>query len=203
MEAFTAFILAFIFSLVGSIPPGTLNLTIIQLGLEHRINTAWRFALATALIEIPYAWIAIEFENLIETSPTINDNFQLITGIVMIMLGIINLRAAKSPSKFYKRFNDSGFRRGIILGILNPMALPFWIAMTAYMKNEGWIQLATGTERFFYLLGASIGALVLFMLLAFTAKKVISQFQGNTLLRKSPGIMLILLGVYALLQYLL
>lgn len=202
MEAVIAFSIAFLFSFIGSIPPGTLNLTIIQLGLEHRINIAWRFAAASAFIELPYAWLAIAFENLITASPVITENFQLITGLVMIVLGGINLVAANSPSKLYQKFSDSGFRRGIILGILNPMALPFWIATTAYLKSQGWVKLETLTERWSYLFGVVFGALALLMVLAYSARKVISQFQGNTFLKKIPGLTLLLLGIYAIAAYL-
>jgi threonine/homoserine/homoserine lactone efflux protein len=201
MNALIAFLVAFIFSFIGSIPPGTLNLSIIQLGLEHRINVAWRFAIACTIIEIPYAWIAIEFENLIFDSPVVTDYFQLITGAVMIVLGTLNLIMANKPSQLYQRFSDSGFRRGLILGILNPMALPFWIAMTAYLESNEWITLSTTIDKFSYLMGVWLGAFVLLMILAFTAKKVVSQFQGNTLLKKIPGITLLLLGLYAIGDY--
>lgn len=201
MIALITFLIAFLFSFIGSLPPGTLNLSIIQLGLEHRINVAWRFAIASSIIEFPYAWIAIEFENLISDSPFIATYFQLITGTVMIALGVLNLRMASKPSRLYQRFNDSGFRRGLILGILNPMALPFWIAMTAYLKSNDWIVLSTATEKFSYLAGVCLGAFALLMILAFTARKVVSQFQGNTILKKIPGVTLLLLGVYAIGDY--
>lgn len=201
MEALLTFLIAFFFSFIGTIPPGTMNLTIIGLGLEHRISTAWRFALAAAIIEYPYAWLAVEFENLITTSPVITDNFQIITAIVMIVLGVISLRTSQKPSTFAKRFRESGFRRGILLALLNPLALPFWVAMTAYLKSQQWIDLDTKTEIHFYLLGVSLGSLALLIMLAYLARKVVSQFQGNTFLKKIPGITLLILGAYAVMQY--
>lgn len=201
MEALLTFFIAFFFSFIGTIPPGTLNLTIIQLGLEHRISTAWRFAFAGALIEYLYAWIAVEFENLITSSPVITENFQLITAAVMITLGIANLWTSQKPSVLSSRFGASGFRRGIVLGILNPMALPFWVAMTAYIKSQGWVDLSTTLELHSYLLGVSLGGVSLMIILAYLAKKVVSHFQENKLLKKIPGITLLVLGVYAIIQY--
>ena len=89
--AVLAFSLAFFFSFIGSIPPGTINLTVLQLGLEHKTSVAWRLALAAALIEYPYAFLAIKFEKLITASPVVVENFHLITAIVMIVLGVMNL----------------------------------------------------------------------------------------------------------------
>ena len=201
MEIALSFLIAFFFSFIGTIPPGTINLSIIQLGLDHKIQTAWRFAIACAIMEYPYGWLAVEFESLITSSPVVTENFQIITAIVMITLGGLSLWSAKKPSAFVTRFNASGFRRGIVLALLNPMALPYWVAMTAYIKSQGWLDLSTRTELHFYLLGISLGTLALLLILAYLAKSIVSFFEGNTLLKKIPGITLLVLGVYAVLQY--
>ncbi len=201
MEVLFTFAVAFFLSFIGTIPPGTLNLTIIQLGLNRRINIAWRMAIAAALIEYPYAWLAIEFQELITKSSIITSNFKLLTGIVMILLGAFSLWSSRKPSKLSHRFQESGFRKGIVLGLLNPLAVPFWMAMTAYSKSHGWIDLSTRVEVHAYLLGVSAGTLVLFMLLAYLARMVVSQFQTNAFLQKTPGVVLVLLGTYSLIEY--
>jgi threonine/homoserine/homoserine lactone efflux protein len=201
MEALLTFSIAFVFSFIGTIPPGTLNLSIIQLGLDHRIATAWRFAFAGAIIEYIYAWIAVEFETLITSSTVVTENFQLITAVVMISLGIANLWSSQKPSVLATRFNASGFRRGIVLGILNPLALPFWVAMTAYIKSQGWADLSSDFELHSYLLGVALGGIALMMSLAYLAKKVVASFRENKSLKKIPGITLLALGLYAIIQY--
>jgi threonine/homoserine/homoserine lactone efflux protein len=201
MEVLTTFAIGFFFSFVGTIPPGTLNLTILQLGLDHRINIAWRMAIAAALIEYPYAWLAIEFQEFITRSPLITENFQMLTGIVMILLGVFNLSSSSKPSRLSQKFNASGFRKGILLGLLNPLAVPFWIAMTAYTKSQGWIDLSDAWEVHAYLLGVSTGTLALFMILAYLAKMVVTRFKTNAILQKTPGVVLILLGAYSLVEY--
>jgi threonine/homoserine/homoserine lactone efflux protein len=198
-----AFLLGFLLSFVGSIPPGSLNLSIVQLGLEHRINVAWRFAIAAALIEYPYAWMAVAFEEMIVRSPSITSNIGLISAVVLILLGIINLRAAGKVGKLYSKFSSSGFRRGVLLSILNPLALPFWIGVTAYLKSINAIDLSTQARTHSYLLGVSLGALALLMCLAYLARKMVRYFQENTLLKKIPGITLLLMGLYGLLKFFL
>lgn len=204
MEYLLSFAIAFCFSFIGTIPPGSLNLSIIQLGLDNKISAAWRFALAAAIIEYPYAWLAVKFEDFITSSPLVVENFQLITAAVMISLGILSLWISKGPtSSFAVRFHESGFRRGIVLALLNPLALPFWIAMTAYIKAQGWIDLSTNASLHLYLLGVSLGSLTLLMVIAYLAKRVVKYFRGNILLKKIPGFTLLLLGTYAFLRYLL
>lgn len=192
------FLLAFIFSFIGSIPPGTLNLTILQVGLEKKMAVAWRFALAAAIVEYPYAWIAVTFEKFILSSSTVLTNLQLITGVVMLTLGIINIIAAKSPSTFSIRFSKSGFRRGIFLSILNPLAIPYWIVITAYLESHNWIALQTPLRLHAYLLGVALGSGALLIALSYLANRMSGSFQQNTKMKLIPGAVLVVLGLYAL-----
>lgn len=201
MEALLTFIVSFFFSFTGSIPPGTINLTVLQLGLEHKVRIAWRFAVAAVLMEYPYAWLAVKFENLITTSPVVVENFHLITAVVMTLLGILNLLPIKKPSGIAQKFHASGFRRGVLLGILNPLALPYWIGITAYLKSQHWITLSNMLQLQAYLLGVVSGALSLLIVLIYLGKKVATAFQQNVWLKKVPGIIMLSLGMYALIKY--
>jgi threonine/homoserine/homoserine lactone efflux protein len=197
------FFIGLIFSFVGSIPPGTLNILVLQLGLENKVRTALRFAFAVALVEYPYTWIAVVFEDWITSSPIVLNNFQLLGAVVMATIGLITLWAARKPTTFTAKFEESGFRRGLVLSILNPQAIPFWIAITAYLKMEGWIDLSTSGRIHSYVLGTSIGAMILLTLLAVMAQKVSAPFQNNRLIRILPGAILLVLGLAGLIRYFL
>jgi threonine/homoserine/homoserine lactone efflux protein len=195
------FIIGFIFSFLGSIPPGTLNLLVLQMGLEHRIKAALRFALAVSIVEYPYAWIAVEFEQLITSSPTVMENFQLWGAIIMTTIGVLNLWSVRKPSTITVKLSQSGFRRGFLLSILNPQAIPFWIALTAYLKYQGLIVLDTPWRVHSYILGTSVGAMALLTLLAVLAHKVASSFRDNRLIRMIPGVVLLALGLFGFTRY--
>lgn len=195
------FIIGFIFSFIGSIPPGTLNIMVLQLGLENKVKVALRFALAVAIIEYPYAWIAVEFEHLITSSPIVLENFKLLAAVLMTSLGLLGLWTTRKPSMISVKLQESGFRRGIILSILNPQAIPFWIGVTAYLKSAGWIKLDTAWRLHSYVLSTSVGAMALLTLLAVLSQKVSNQFQQNRLVRMLPSIILLVLGLIAFYQY--
>jgi len=171
--------------------------------MEHKIKTAIRFSLAVAIIEYPYAWIAVVFEDWVTSSPLIIDNFQLITAVVMIVIGAFTLWSARKPSEFSVRFNESGFRRGIILSILNPMAIPFWIGITAYLKAQGWVDLSTQSLLHSYVFGTSVGVMILLVLFTFLAKRLAHYVKDNRYVKLVPGITLLVLGFYAFAKYLL
>jgi len=203
MQVALNFLFAFVFSFIGSIPPGTINLTALQLGLEHKTKIALRLSFAAAIVEYVYAWLAVIFENLITSSPVILENFKLIAALVMLVFGILNIWSVKKPTGLAQKFQESGFRRGLVLGILNPMGMPFWIAMTAYLKMEGWISFSDSVDLHAYLLGVSIGGFALLIVLAYLAKKMVTFFQPGSAVRYIPGIVLLLLGIYGFVEYLL
>jgi threonine/homoserine/homoserine lactone efflux protein len=203
MELVQNFLFAFAFSFVGSIPPGTINLTVLQLGLEHKTKVALRLSIAAALIEYPYAWLAVVFEKMITSSPAILDNFKLITAIVMIVFGLLNIWSARKPTGLAQKFQESGFRRGLVLGILNPMAMPFWIAITAYLNMQGWVSISTTGQLHAYLAGVSVGGFALLILLTYLAKRMVTVFQSSSKVKFIPGLVLLALGLYAFIEYLL
>jgi threonine/homoserine/homoserine lactone efflux protein len=201
MQALVNFSLSFFFSFTGSLTPGTVNLSCIQLGLEHKARLAWRFALAAAMVEYAYAFLAVTFEKLITSSPLIIRNFHLLAAIVMLTLGILTIRSVSRPSNFSQRFQNSGFRKGLMLGILNPLAMPFWIGIVAYLKSVHWIDLTTPLKLHAFLLGVSAGVFTLLVLATYLANRALRFFKENTTIRKIPGYLMLVLGTYALVRY--
>ncbi len=197
MYHFYVFFLGFFFSFIGSIPPGTLNVSILQLGLQRKTQVALRFAIAVSIIEYPYAWIGVQFEYWLTSSPVVVENFQVIAAVVMTVLGVANLIPSKKPSGFQKKFSESGFRRGLILSILNPMAIPYWMGFTAYLKAQGWIELSSQSLLHSYVLGTSVGAMALLSLLIFFAQRLAPYVQGSKWIKIIPGLVLLVLGLYA------
>jgi threonine/homoserine/homoserine lactone efflux protein len=202
IDLISVFVLGTVFSFIGSIPPGTLNVSVLQLGLEKKVKTALRFALAVSIVEYPYAWIAVEFESLISRSPWIAENLQLITAVVITTLGIFTVWSARKPSNFSVKFNQSGFRRGLILSVLNPMAIPYWTGATAYFKAQGWIDLSTQPLIHSYVFGTSVGAMLLLTLFTFMAARLAPYIQQNRYIKMAPGFIMLALGLYAFARYL-
>lgn len=198
------FIVAFIISFLGSIPPGAINLSVLQLGLEHRHDAALRFSIAAAIIEIPYAFIAIRFQLLLESSPWLIDNFKLMAAIVLLVLGILSIiqqSRSKPASALMNRIQKSGFRRGLLIGLFNPMAMVFWIGVTAYLKQHDWIDLSTLTNEVAYIAGLALGTFALLACLTYLSKALAPIFKGSKFLKLMPSVAFFLLAIYSASQY--
>ena len=189
---------------MGSMTPGTINLSVLRSGLDHKPSVGIRMACAAAIIEYVYAWIAVVFEQMITSSPLVVENFHLLAAIVMLTLGIGTVASSSNTSVIMERFNRSGFRRGLVLGILNPLAMPYWIGATAYFKSQGWIDLGTPFRLHMYLLGVSLGVFTLLLLVTFAARRLSVALKDHAgLIKKIPGVIMIGLGVFALCRYIM
>lgn len=200
MRLLLTFAVAFGFSFVGSIPPGTINLSALQLGLQRHTRAAFYLAIGSSLIEYPYAWIAIKFERLITSQPWMIGHLQLIGAIVLTVLGIISLLPSPRMAQARAGIAKHGFRSGVVLGILNPLAIPYWLGITAYLQSRGWVSLETTAGLHAFLLGVSLGGATLLIVVAHLANRVVQYVQWPGL-NRIPGVVLLVLGAYGFLQY--
>lgn len=200
MSGYEVFTVSFVVSYLGSIPPGTINISTMQLSIRKHLRAAFFFALAASLVEFVYAGITVRFQIFLSGKPAFTDNFQIITALAMILLGIANL-FSRSDSTSFRTVGElrgrNGFKKGIILGALNPLTVPFWLAVTAYLQTNNWIDLV-GWNFWIYLSGISLGTLALLL----TIRKIGARFKdiadNHFLVHKLPGLIFIGLGIYNL-----
>jgi len=198
MDYFWIFILGLILSFVGSIPPGTLNVTVFQLSLAKRIGTAFRFAVAVSIVDYPYAWIGVNFQNLLLPTDLNNQTFKLVTAAMMIIVGLSGFRSRKPPKGIVKKVSDSGFRKGLIMSFLNPMAIPYWAAVSAYCKMQNWLQLSSQLQINIFIIGACVGSMIYLTTLIFLANRLPAKAQESQVIKIFPKVVLITIGLYML-----
>jgi len=195
-------VVSYCFSFIGSLTPGTINLSVLHSGLTNKPSVGMKMAAAAAIVEYGYAWIAVRFENLITSNPLVLSNFQLIAAVVMTVLGLLTIFPARTPAALTQKFHESGFRRGFLLGILNPLSMPYWMGITAYCKSQDWIDLNYTLGLHTYLLGVSLGVFTLLLVVNFAARKLSAVYlKRSPVLQQIPGWIMLGLGIYAFLRY--
>ena len=122
-----SFFLAFGISYLGSIPPGVLNLTVIDISMRRAMKHAFLFALAAALIEFIQGFIALQFSDYLAVHSEVEFYIQLFVIPVFIGLGIAYLLKKNPPSHDVKEDNSNTFIKGMLLSVVNPLAIPFWL----------------------------------------------------------------------------
>lgn len=197
-------IVAFVVSYVGSIPPGTINVSVMQMAILNKKRAAIFLALAASVVEFLYAGITVQFHIFLNTNEQIADYFRIITSIALIGLGLSNIlsRSTSSSIKVDTKFTGRhGFLRGLLLGFLNPMTIPFWLAITTYLENDTWVSVE-GYGFWMYLIGLSTGTFCLLLTVNALGKRFTKIADNHFLVHKVPGFLLFGLGVYFLLKLL-
>ncbi len=199
-------IVAFLVSYTGSIPPGTINISVMQLSIQKRYRAAVFLALAASLVEFLYAGVTVQFHLILSHNTSIAIYFKVITSVVLIGFGIWNvfLKFSSSSVKIHenKLTGRHGFGRGLALGLLNPMTIPFWLAITTYLENDALIDV-TDFGFWAYLIGLSTGTFCLMLTVNALGKRFTQISDNNFLVHKIPGIILIILGMYFLVKLLI
>ncbi|MEQ8470114.1 MAG: LysE family transporter [Marinoscillum sp.] len=199
-------VVAFVVSYLGSIPPGTINITSMQLSVQGLKRPAFFFALAASLTEFVYAGVTVRFQIYLSERPAFTDNFQIITAMAMLVLGIANLLAKNNTRALIDKAQGmkgrNGFKRGVVLGIVNPLTIPFWLAVTAYLQNHQLINLRA--ENFWlYLVGISSGTFALLLTVNQLGQKFTNIANNQFIVHKLPGLIFISLGIYNFAEWLL
>ena len=197
-------IVAFVVSYLGSIPPGTINITSMQLSVQGLKRPAFFFALAASLTEFVYAGITVKFQIFLSQRPGFTENFTLITAVAMIVLGVINLFSKTDTEKLMSRTAQikgrNGFKKGVILCLLNPLTIPFWLTVTAYLQANQWISLKE-YHFWIYISGLTVGTFLLLLTVNRLGSKFTNIANNQCLVHKVPGIAFLGLGLYNIYQW--
>ncbi|MBV6644340.1 MAG: LysE family transporter [Cyclobacteriaceae bacterium] len=198
MQILQVFLVAFFISYLGSIPPGTINITTMQMTIQRRGRAALFFAIAASSVELVYAGATVRFQVFLNEQESLNFYFKVVTGLVMLVLGFSNLWSSSTSRTFLIEGDDkgrSGFKRGLALGLLNPLTMPFWLTVTAYLQLHQWISLE-GNLFWFYLLGISLGTFSLLLTVRAMGATFMRISDNKFVVHTVPGLVFIALGLY-------
>jgi len=199
MMVLQVYLIAFFISYLGSIPPGTINVSTMQYAMQQHLRTAFYFALAASLTEFFYAGATVRFQLFLSEKQEFSQYFQAISGVAMIVLGLINFFAKRT--KVQLRPNNSkarsGFKKGVILGIANPLTIPFWLAITAYLQSNNLISLE-GSFFWYYLIGIATGTFALLLTVIQLGKRFQQIAENHLIVNQLPGLLFFFMGLWNL-----
>jgi threonine/homoserine/homoserine lactone efflux protein len=192
-----SFLLAFGISYLGSIPPGVLNLTIIDISMRRAMRHALLFSLAAGLIEFLQGFLALQFSDYLAKHSEVEFYIQLFVIPVFIGLGIFYLLQKKTPEHEVKEDNSNAFVKGILLSIVNPLAIPFWLVWATYLSQKGFPILDGGVNMYSFILGISLGSIATLITYAYLSKLILSKIKSfNTWINQIIGGILLVLGIF-------
>lgn len=211
---FLTFLLGIIVNALGYIPPGNINLTVAQLAINKGMRQVWYFILSFSFVEIFFTFGMMRFArwamsdiNPDEAVNTVRlgtwvDCFMIVMFLVM---GTITWRNRKKELKTNaKEDKRSGsVLYGLILGVLNPVQIPFWLFSGNYVILHQWIK-TDYLSLVIFSLGSGVGSALALYLYAHFATFIQEKFALSSLvINKSIAIFLYVLAAYLIVKQLI
>lgn len=194
---FIHFLIGIFGSFMGTVAIGPANLGVINITMHHNARIAARFSLGAALIEVLYATAAILSGKFIVNKI---DEYPFIKILVVLFFFFSGLFFFFKKDDFSAENDDrpvrkSYFLKGLIIGIINPQTIPYWLFVTTYLTAHKFVHLSSWYLAFF-LAGGFAGkyiSLSLYGLLSAYIKKRSTSFAFY--LNKFIGLTLIVIAV--------
>jgi threonine/homoserine/homoserine lactone efflux protein len=186
MENF--FLLSFLWgvawSYLFSLPPGIINLSVLDTTAHKGLKYGIVLALAACIVEFVQSFIGTKFSAWFMTHDNIKVYIKIAIIPIFIVLSINYYRKAYRTYRDKKLNIDSdnkgrkigSFGKGILVGILNPIAIPFFIFLAAKTEGEGLLK-DTWPSIFVYVTGTTIGTFLAFLTYALLSKIIASKLR--------------------------
>lgn len=205
---FLTFFIGIILNAMGYIPPGNINLTVAQLAINKGMRQVWYFILSFSCVEVFFTFGMMRFARwaMSEISPneavnevklgTLVDCFMILMFVVMGTITWVNRKKAPKRSNKKEDKRSGSVLYGLILGVLNPVQIPFWLFFGNYVILHEWIK-TDYLSLVIFSLGSGVGSAAALYLYAHFATFIQEKFALSSLIiNKSIAIFLYVLAVY-------
>ncbi len=192
---FVNFLIGVVVNFIGYIPLGNVNLTVVQLTINRGLKAAMYFIVSFSVVEFFFTYAIMYFADWFATQEHLLYWLDWILIVVFLVLGFLSWFNTKTKKEVHYSHKDS-IRYGIILGIVNPMQIPFWMIGGTYLISEGWIHTGNGALAVFSL-GSALGSFLCLLGFSKFSRYMNERFAfGSRVINRSIAVVFFLLAAY-------
>jgi L-lysine exporter family protein LysE/ArgO len=201
-EVFLFLLFGFVASIIGAVPFGLVNLSILQTAINNGIRATMPISYGASVVEIIYGVIGIFAGSLLFRYIDNNPWFNVFTTLVLLVMGLVFL-FKQSHFQFNKNNTYGGFLYGILLNMLSLQVLAYWILAISIISTFS-PQLFTPVAVILFLAGIWIGKMSVLVSYASLGNKIARRSEKiSKNINLFIGIVLIGLGVFNVIRILL
>jgi threonine/homoserine/homoserine lactone efflux protein len=192
---FLTFFIGLIANFIGYIPPGNINLTLVQITINRGLKQALSFIISFSCVEFFFTYFIMHAAKWLSAQVKLDTVIDWVMAVLFGVLGAITWIHRKKPPETSYSEHDS-IKYGIILGFLNPVQVPFWMITGTYLITHEWI-LDGKLALVIFSIGSAAGAFLCLFLYAKFAKYIQSKFALSTrLINTSIAILFFAFAAY-------
>lgn len=175
---FLTFFIGLIANFIGYIPPGNINLTVVQITISRGLKQSLQFIIAFSSVEFFFTYFIMHAARWLSGELRLDTVIDWVMTVLFLVLGIITWKNRNNPPETSYSKHDS-IKYGIVLGFLNPMQVPFWIVTGTYLITHEWI-LTGRIALVIFSIGSAAGAFLCLFIYARFARYVKEKFELST-----------------------
>jgi threonine/homoserine/homoserine lactone efflux protein len=183
------FVVALVVNFIGFIPLGNINLTTIQISINKGFKQVLIFITTFSLVEGIFTFVLMRFAAWFATKQVLLFWLDWILVAVFLIMGTISwLQSKKEMIEAVEIRKRDSIKMGIILGIFNPMIIPFWMIGGTYLIRNEWIT-TKGFGLELFAIGAATGAFACLYLFGRFAQYIQNRFAfSSKIINKSIAV---------------
>jgi threonine/homoserine/homoserine lactone efflux protein len=191
------FFVAVVVNFVGYIPLGNINLTAMQISINKGLRQVTVFATSFALVEGVFTYILMRFAEWFATKKDFLVWLEWIMIGIFLLMGMLSYIQSKKKARTMDDDNKKrdSIKTGVLLGIFNPMIIPFWTIGGTYLIAHNWITTA-GFGLVVFAIGASVGSFGCLYLFGRFAQYIQNKFSfSHRVINRSIAVMFFALAI--------
>lgn len=179
MSVLFAFAFAVLFSFVGVLPPGIVNMTVANYSVKKNLKKARKFINGAILVVFIQSIVGYYFATFLENHPQVMQNLKLVGSVVFILLTIFFLgkgiqNSLNSKEEIKKKSAKSKlkpFLHGVFISGLNVFPIPYYAFVSLYLSAfiEDFFTNLVGVA---FIFGTTLGTFIVFMGYAYLFRKI-------------------------------
>lgn len=182
-------------SFLGSLPLGTMNVTVTQISVQRGIADGFVFATGSMIVEVIIVRIALVGMKWMAKQHRLFLFLEYVATSIILFLAIASFVAAYKMTGFASSLpiqTIKPFWTGTFLSLTNPLHIPFWLGWSSVLMNKNILKPAA-IQYNWYVTGIGIGTILGFSVFIYAGNYLVSQIlRHQTLLNCAIGIVLLI-----------
>jgi threonine/homoserine/homoserine lactone efflux protein len=173
------FLIGLIANFIGYIPPGNINLAVVQISINRHLKQALQFITAFSCVEFFFTYFIMNAADWLHQQVNLDTAIDWIMVALFGTMGVITWMHRKRPPQAKKQSSKDSITYGILLGFLNPMQIPFWMITGTYLITHEWIETGRWPLALFSV-GSAAGAFLCLFIYAKSARYIKNKLDLST-----------------------
>lgn len=172
------FAAGFVLSLLGSLPPGLISLSVAQTAIKRGFFAAMLLATGAAGAEFFQAWAAVALTDWFLSNPAMERLFQWAAIPVFLTLGthfMFFAKPLKSRSQVAEVSPVKQVGKGVLLSAFNLLAVPYWLVYCGSLRVSGWWKEESLASTLVFSAGVTVGTVAALGLYAWLGKIIVER----------------------------